>query len=251
MESERIDFISSYCDRWCERCAFTQRCSAYAVDIATGMCEGDFAAGLQLAIGAPPPTNTSEEERRAEFVELLREFEATLPTEAEMARIAEDLDERRRQIDESPIGSLLQVVSRMAQRWLDAHGQQSGRAGGVVADAVEVIGRDCYLIEAKLRRALGGRYDAEQLADNDDEDEDDEDEDGVQTDWNGSAKVALISIARSAAAWTTVARVSGDVEAEALAEQLRHLQQEVERGFPDAWKFVRPGFDEFTDNQGS
>jgi hypothetical protein len=37
---DRIDFISEYCDRWCERCAFTSRCSAYAVQIATAMCEG-------------------------------------------------------------------------------------------------------------------------------------------------------------------------------------------------------------------
>lgn len=32
MSTDRIDFISAYCDRWCERCAFTSRCSAYAVD---------------------------------------------------------------------------------------------------------------------------------------------------------------------------------------------------------------------------
>ena len=33
MDINRIDFISSYCDRWCERCAF-DRCSAFACDIA-------------------------------------------------------------------------------------------------------------------------------------------------------------------------------------------------------------------------
>src|SRR6185295_363526 len=33
----RIDFISAYCDRWCDRCAYTARCSAYACDVAAGM----------------------------------------------------------------------------------------------------------------------------------------------------------------------------------------------------------------------
>jgi len=26
----RTDSISSYCDRWCERCAVTDRCAVYA-----------------------------------------------------------------------------------------------------------------------------------------------------------------------------------------------------------------------------
>ena len=46
MHEDYIDFISAYCDRWCERCAFTSRCSAYAVEIAIGMCEGDVSAGI-------------------------------------------------------------------------------------------------------------------------------------------------------------------------------------------------------------
>src|SRR6476660_6512605 len=36
--AERIDFISSYCDRWCERCAYTSRCSTYACQVAVAMC---------------------------------------------------------------------------------------------------------------------------------------------------------------------------------------------------------------------
>jgi hypothetical protein len=51
---DRIEFISSYCDRWCERCAFTSRCSAYACQIAVGMC-GDVDDAIELAIGTPQP----------------------------------------------------------------------------------------------------------------------------------------------------------------------------------------------------
>jgi hypothetical protein len=56
MGSDRIDFISSYCDRWCERCAYTARCSAYACEVAVAMC-GDFVQGLELAVGTPHPVD--------------------------------------------------------------------------------------------------------------------------------------------------------------------------------------------------
>jgi hypothetical protein len=49
-------------------------------------------------------------------------------------------------------------------------------------------------------------------------------EDPVQSDWNGSAKVALISVERSETAWQTIAAPSW--------------------AFPRAKEFVRPGFDE-------
>ena len=47
MNTDRIDFISAYCDRWCERCAFTDRCSTFACSAAIAMC-GDDAAGIEL-----------------------------------------------------------------------------------------------------------------------------------------------------------------------------------------------------------
>ena len=44
-------------------------------------------------------------------------------------------------------------------------------------------------------------------------------------------------------AWDVLARTSADPDARQVADALRQLQREVEQGFPDAWKFVRPGFD--------
>src|SRR5687767_7535995 len=54
MNIDRIDFISSYCDRWCARCGYTSRCSAFAADAAVAMC-GDDREGLELAFGRPHP----------------------------------------------------------------------------------------------------------------------------------------------------------------------------------------------------
>lgn len=102
-------------------------------------------------------------------------------------------------------------------------------------EAVEVASWDAFFIAAKLHRALGGRD--EHLHDGDCEDDD------VQNDWNGSAKVALISIVRSASAWATIGRTMQDADALVIAAELRDLQHEVEQTFPDAWRFRRPGFD--------
>ena len=66
----------------------------------------------------------------------------------------------------------------------------------------------------------------------------------VQSDWNGSAKVALISVQRSEHAWRVVSAASGDEAAAVLAGTLENLRQEMNREFPRAMEFRRPGFDE-------
>jgi hypothetical protein len=91
-------------------------------------------------------------------------------------------------------------------------------------------------LAAKLHRALTGRDECLNDGDGDDH--------PVQNDWNGSAKVASISIERSAEAWRLIAAVTGDEAAAALADSLVKLRDAVRRAFPDAQSFIRPGFDE-------
>ena len=58
-----------------------------------------------------------------------------------------------------------------------------------------------------------------------------------------SAKVALISLDRSIVAWNRIAATIGDADAAAIAQRLLDLRVDVERAFPNARRFVRPGFD--------
>src|SRR5688500_17281911 len=115
MRGNYIDFISAYCDGWCERCAFTDRCSAYAVRIATQMCGGDFTAGLELAVGAPPPTTDAERRRRDESQESLN-VELTPARHAQFDREEEEQDAR---VAELPITTLSEVTSTLGWRWLE------------------------------------------------------------------------------------------------------------------------------------
>jgi len=74
--------------------------------------------------------------------------------------------------------------------------------------------------------------------------EEEADDARIQNDWNGSAKVAILSIQRSLDAWTALGSALGDAAAASLADALSHLHRAVIDQFPDAMKFVRPGFDD-------
>jgi hypothetical protein len=116
----------------------------------------------------------------------------------------------------------------MATAWL------ADREGGThdPNDPRAVIAWFSRLIGAKINRALHGVGD-----DHLDPDE--------PTDSDGSAKVALLGIERSRAAWeTTAAADPASTAAGPAIADLTWLEQEVERMFPRARRFVRPAFDE-------
>ena len=115
VRGDYIDFISAYCDRWCERCPFTAHCSAYGVEMATAMCEGDLRAGIELAVGAPPPQSDAEAKAREEFLELLCDHE---PTQAELAKAERDERARDERIDHSPLATRSEIASLLVHRWL-------------------------------------------------------------------------------------------------------------------------------------
>jgi hypothetical protein len=129
------------------------------------------------------------------------------------------------------------AVGMLAWKWLkEANEPLSGTVDPVLAEAVEIVQHDSLFITVKLHRALHGR-DEHDL-------ENDGDDHPIQNDWNGSAKVALICLERSEAAWRTIAHATTDETPRAIAEQLHDLRNQVNEAFPDAWSFIRPGFDE-------
>jgi hypothetical protein len=100
-------------------------------------------------------------------------------------------------------------------------------------DCLEVIRWYQRQIYVKLCRAATGMIRGE-LEDNEFDHED----------ANGSAKVALLSIARSLAAWATLRRRFPDHEDAIFAlGTLQRLLRQVEAAFPNARAFLRPGFD--------
>jgi hypothetical protein len=232
-KSERIDFISSYCDRWCDRCAFTERCSSFACDVAIGMC-GDVAAGIELAVGIPEPVEgtrpeTAGERMLASYVE---------PSAEELAAIGREEQARHDRLERHSLARMSKKYGMDASIWLDGHRETfAGQSDPVIREALDIVGWDALFIGAKVRRAIDGR-------DRHKHDEEDDDDDPVQNDWNGSAKVGIISMERSEAAWRVVAAATRAGGASVLADAAAQLHRAVLDEFPHALSFIRPGFDE-------
>jgi len=248
-----ISGIYNYCDRWCERCPQTSHCLNYA------MAEEEFA-----------DPNTRDIRNEAFWIKLSETFKATLELVKEMAASEGiDLDaidpgefeEEHRTFQEAAKNHEISRVARayadMVEKWLDGvrtffvgveetdQGFQSipenrenpERFG--LEEALEVIQWYQHQIYVKLARAISGQMEEES--------EIDDEPAQYAKDSDGSAKVALIGLDRSIAAWGIIGRRfptfrSHDVPA--ILTHLERLRRNVEKVLPDARGFLRPGFDQ-------
>jgi hypothetical protein len=135
-----------------------------------------------------------------------------------------------------------------------------------VNDAAAVVRWYQFFIAVKLMRALSGssgidedEFDDEEVLSfdfidhpgEDDDEEDDLDLEEVMArssviDANGSAKIALVAIDRSMAAWSAL-QISLPEKSDTIKPMLidlDRLRRGVEARFPRARNFIRPGFDE-------
>jgi hypothetical protein len=103
-----------------------------------------------------------------------------------------------------------------------------------IQDCLEVVSWYQHQIYVKLCRAASGMIRGEL-----------EDIEYAPEDANGSAKVAIIGIERSIAAWGGLMNHLPQLENSILDTliALKGLLRQVDSAFPDARAFVRPGFD--------
>jgi hypothetical protein len=214
--------IFNYCDRWCEACAFTSRCRLFA-DKAE--MEASLDPGLKALVEAPP-------------------LEPAPPPPPWLAQLLEEMDQAMREPAdtgeplERPLPSEHVAIEERAHSyltraypWLQAHVLDSMNDP---ADPRAVVNWFHALIAAKVHRALHG------LADDQPEDRD------WPPDYDGSAKVALLGIDRSHAAWLELVErgMATQVEVAPCVADLVWLGEALERVFPNARAFVRPALDE-------
>jgi hypothetical protein len=219
--------IFNYCDSWCTACAFTSRCGLFA-DRAE--FEAAFDPTLKPVVDAPPLPQDVPPEPPAWMQELLEEAN-------KIALEADTSDEPIPPPPKMPPGHETLCEHARAYfdwvyAWLRTHD-----AFAEVRDPEDpraVVSWFYSMIYVKVRRALRG------LA------EDDPGERDWPADHDGSAKVALLAVERSHAAWLQIIEhgIATWNEAEPFIRQLLWLRDEIERVFPDARAFVRPGFDE-------
>lgn len=111
-----------------------------------------------------------------------------------------------------------------------------------VYDAVQIIQWYQYQIGVKIMRAVG--------QEDDDIFEEETLEETAQKDSDGSIKVTLIGIDRSIAAWGSLQNNFPEKRDSILQilVHLENLRRKTEQSFPNARKFIRPGFDTLPDS---
>ena len=227
-----ISGIYNYCDRWCERCPLTSRCLVYATE--------------QEDNDSPESRDIHNEEFWRKLSSIFQEtremiiewsqqegIDLTAPADEDETRY-----KRKRQLlDNHPLTKAGKKYANAASDWFREFDQSDCEISDCLEDAREVIHWYQYQIAVKSMRALSGRKE---------EFEADPDRVECAEDSNGSAKVALIGIARSIAAWR-IMQLSLPERAGSIVPLILHLErlrQRLEKSFPKARDFVRPGFDE-------
>lgn len=217
--------IFNYCDRWCETCAFTSRCRLFADQ---AECEARTDPLMKEIVDAPPLPQDIPPPPPRWMEELIQEMNSAA------ADALEDEDvstyQPKMAAEHEPIQARAHAYGGHTGAWLQAYGGHHARDP---KDPLAVIGWFRHLISSKIFRALTGLHD------------DDPRERDWPADHDGSAKVALLGIERSHAAWLQLVAEgrATAVSAEPFIADLVWLGEQLERTFPHARAFVRPGFD--------
>ena len=225
-----ISGIYNYCDRWCERCPLTSRCLVYA----TEQEDNDLPQSHDIRNEAFwRKLNAIFQETRELIVTWAQEAGINLNNET--TEVDDSRHKRKRQlVDNHPLTRAGKKYANAASDWFREFDQTMEVSD--VEDAREVIQWYQYQIAVKTMRALSGRKE---------EIEEGPEIAGFPKDSDGSAKVALIGIDRSIAAWRMMQMSLPDRNDSIVPMmlQLERLRLRLEHGFPAARNFIRPGFD--------
>ena len=239
-EKRFISGIYNYCDRWCERCPLTSRCLNFSIS------QEEFPDPEAQDIRNKAFWNKLSE-TLAESLELLKEGAKKWGIDLDTLEFTEEDTERLKAKDKAAENHLLSRAAKryvgIVEDWLKEketlffETAAAAREGVNLEEALEVIRWYQYFIAAKVIRAVRGKVE-------DDEERDDE----FPRDSDGSAKIALVAIDRSIAAWAVIRNYVNDgakgvIDAIAFLDSLR---QALEKAFPNARSFIRPGFDSMT-----
>jgi hypothetical protein len=241
-----ISGIYNYCDRWCERCAFNSRCMNFAME-----------QEENKQSGGPPRDMAAFWKRFEASLKLTKKMVLDMAKErgitfdpAEMEEMGREEERRERIAEKHPIARAGLKYIKMVDQWFKT-GEVALREKeeeilaqaklgvtqvkeevATLTEVVEILRWYQHQIYVKLMRGL-------------DADKEDEATSEFPKDSDGSVKVALIAMDRSIAAWLRLKEFFPDKTDSILAMlvHLDRLRRAAEKEFPDARKFVRPGFD--------
>jgi len=216
--------IYNFCDRWCERCSMTEKCAQFALE------RKEFRhsySGLS--------EETFHEDMKASFIATYELLEELMEKQAcKIEDIHEDNPNESVGMpdEDNKLFALALEYSGRASKWLNEINITQTIENAEMTEIINQISYYHIFLTAKIGRAISF-------------DTDDKDADSIQSDKNGSAKVALIAIEKSLDAWSYLIKNISKYEDESIKNSvlLCQIRKAVNLEFPDAEKFVRPGFD--------
>lgn len=244
MTNNYIPSIYNYCDRWCERCSFTNRCMSYSSRIEWEEKhpdkKDDWAAQLSYHF--------------KKAIEMLHE--AALQEGIDLNNI-EPIEEKINEeieVQKEKAINLAKVYEGFAEDWLKAKKtifekrqdeivqqyeigiKEVANDASDINNALEIIQWYFFFIRAKVSRAFSGLNDEDYLKAY-----------PIQNDMNGSAKIAIVAIDNSLAAWEMLRQHFPDETDNILDNMLAlsNMKKNILLHFPKVMEFIRPGFDEF------
>ncbi|HYF69146.1 MAG TPA: hypothetical protein VD884_13475 [Ohtaekwangia sp.] len=247
MKPNLIPGIYNFCDRWCERCVFTNRCAIYKKpenidqpeDELWKDLEQKFQEKLQMIRGKATELSIGEDHREQELNEI-DQAELRLRKQAELHPVyqlsLQYLKEGQKwRTHDAMADTLVDQLSEQLTLGIvtKAFAKQQAR---MIEASLEIIDWYLHFIHVKLNRALTGKLKGV----------DSEPGYFFLSDANGCAKVALIGIDSSIKAWSDLFKLLPRYQDDILTHLslLQKLQQEINHEFPEAINFMRPGFDD-------
>jgi hypothetical protein len=238
------DFISgihNYCDRWCERCPRTKQCLNFAMEQQFRAYEQSsdeenerFWQGLSRSLPDALEFIDDDDEGEDEF---------SWPTgfgpelDDELRRLTAQSHEcsagARAYSDMVTEWFRLAGISRDLDELQDSDPSSEGIGAISLKDAMAVILWYQHLTYVKTVRAINGMLEADAECEE------------LPGDANGSAKVVLVGIDRSIAAWSVLLKAFPEHKPATIRifAYLTGLRRRIEETFPDARAFIRPGLD--------
>lgn len=246
-----IPGIHNWCDRWCEKCPFIARC-------AVGVKELDILEEAQK--GNEPDFWEEIKEQFTNSIKLIDKLskENGVDLDAVSTEEWEELgNENEEKVQDAKKHPIVQISSEYLKNGMDVLEsgiiesklnseievfelgleKEAQESISQVKDAVDIIKWYEYFISAKCQRLT---------MENMDKEFEDAEFPPEGRSYNGTAKITLLSIERSIAAWGLLLKSIPEYQDEILSELvlLQKLQRLIEIEFPEAMKFIRPGFDD-------
>lgn len=248
-DSNNIPLIHNYCDRWCERCAFTTRCAVYEKSVASAPEDLDDDAVWE-------EISSSLKDALEMLTEKAEEMGIDLNniTDEELNNGAAELEAERMEAEQGPLIIAAKEYCEKAHELLKKYEllkdkgmqmihelelgiktiEESKSELGEMRECHAVVNWYMYQVQVKLQRAMSSaRYAEDDSAES-------------MYDANGSAKVALIAAERSLNAWQKLMTLIPATEDETidLLALLQKIISLTDKQFPGARSFKRPGFDD-------